>query len=190
MAQWYSFLCNPMDCSLPASSILGILQARILEWVTIPFSRGSSRSRDWAQVSCIASRFFTTEPLRKCNFRGHQSRNRGTRCLAAGKKLRKEWRCLKENFMSFITRNVMQAFFFISWWKLQGNIHAPQVYMEWSHQTRNEMVRTVWSCMLEGESQPSPDDRGLGPSGRGRSLPVVWPRGRRCSGSAAHTGLG
>ena len=36
--------------------------------------------------------------------------------------------------------------------------------MEWSHQTRNEMVRTAWSCMLEGESQPSPDDRGLGPS--------------------------
>ena len=36
-------LCNPMDCTLPGSSILGILQARILEWVAIPFSRGSSR---------------------------------------------------------------------------------------------------------------------------------------------------
>ena len=35
-------LCNPMDCSLPGSSVLGILQARILEWVNIPFSRGSS----------------------------------------------------------------------------------------------------------------------------------------------------
>ena len=42
-------LCNPMDCSLPGSSVLGISQARILEWVVISFSRGSSRPRDhWA----------------------------------------------------------------------------------------------------------------------------------------------
>ena len=40
-------LCDPMDCSLPGSSIHGILQARVLEWVTISFSRGSSRPRDW-----------------------------------------------------------------------------------------------------------------------------------------------
>ena len=39
-------LCNPMDCSLPGSSVHGILQARILDSVAIPFSRGSSQSRD------------------------------------------------------------------------------------------------------------------------------------------------
>ena len=39
-------LCNPMDCSLPGSSVLGILQARILEWVAIPFSRGSSQPQE------------------------------------------------------------------------------------------------------------------------------------------------
>ena len=39
-------LCNPVDCSPPGSSVRGILQARILEWVTIPFSRGSSQPRD------------------------------------------------------------------------------------------------------------------------------------------------
>ena len=50
-------LCDPMNCSLPLS--LGILQARILEWVTMPFSRGSSQPRDQTQVSHIASRFFT-----------------------------------------------------------------------------------------------------------------------------------
>ena len=50
-----------MDCSLPGSSVHGILQARIQEWVSILFSRGSSRRRDWIQVSCIAGRFFTTE---------------------------------------------------------------------------------------------------------------------------------
>ena len=44
-------LCDPMDCSLPGFSVHGILQARILEWVANPFSRGSSRPRDQTQVS-------------------------------------------------------------------------------------------------------------------------------------------
>ena len=52
-------LCDPMDYSPPVSSIHGILQARILEWVAISFSKGSSWSRDWTWVSCIAGRFFT-----------------------------------------------------------------------------------------------------------------------------------
>ena len=46
-------LCNPMDGSLPGFSVHGIFQARILEWVAIIFSRGSSRLRDWTHVSCI-----------------------------------------------------------------------------------------------------------------------------------------
>ena len=50
-------LCNPMDYSLPGSSVHGILQARILEWVVIPFSRGSSQPRDQSQVFGIAGRF-------------------------------------------------------------------------------------------------------------------------------------
>ena len=52
-------LCDPMDCSPPGSFIYGIFQARILEWIAIPFSRGSSQPRDWTQFSCIADRFFT-----------------------------------------------------------------------------------------------------------------------------------
>ena len=55
-------LCNPMDCSPPGSFIHGILQARILAWIVIPFSKGSSQSRGRAQVSHIAGRFFTSEP--------------------------------------------------------------------------------------------------------------------------------
>ena len=51
-------LCDPVDCSLPGSSIQGILQARILEWVAISFSRGSSRPRDRTQVSRIGGRCF------------------------------------------------------------------------------------------------------------------------------------
>ena len=51
-----------MDCSPPGSSVHGILQARILEWVAISFSRGSSWSRYQIHVCCIAGRFFTAEP--------------------------------------------------------------------------------------------------------------------------------
>ena len=62
VAQWCLTVCNPTDCSPPGSSIHGILQARILEWVVIPFSRGSSRPRNRTQVSCVAGGFFTSEP--------------------------------------------------------------------------------------------------------------------------------
>ena len=56
-------LCHLMDCSLPGSSIHGILQARILEWIILRSSRGSSWSRDRTRISyisCIAGGFFTT----------------------------------------------------------------------------------------------------------------------------------
>ena len=54
-----STLCEPMDSSLPGSSVHGILQARVLEWVAIPFSRRSSQPRDATRVSRMADRFFT-----------------------------------------------------------------------------------------------------------------------------------
>ena len=57
-----------MDCSSPSSYVLGISQARILEWIAIPFSRGSSWPRDWTHVSwisCIAGRFFTVWATRE-----------------------------------------------------------------------------------------------------------------------------
>ena len=52
-------LCDPMNCSPPGFSFHGILQARILEWIVLPFPRGSSRARDRTLVSCITGRFFT-----------------------------------------------------------------------------------------------------------------------------------
>ena len=55
-------LCDPMDCSPPGSFVHGALQARILEWVALPSSRGSSRSRDRTPSPALAGGFFTTEP--------------------------------------------------------------------------------------------------------------------------------
>ena len=60
VAQSCPALCNPMDYT-----VHGILQAGILEWVAFPFSKGSSQTRDWTQVSCIAGRFFTSWAIRE-----------------------------------------------------------------------------------------------------------------------------
>ena len=61
-------LCDPMDCSPPGSSIRGILQARILEWAAISFSRGSSQPRDRTWVSCIAGRCFNHWGTREATY--------------------------------------------------------------------------------------------------------------------------
>ena len=58
------WLCDPMDCSPLGSSVHGILQARTMEWVAMPFSRGSFRPRDWTHISlypALAGGFFTTD---------------------------------------------------------------------------------------------------------------------------------
>ena len=59
VAQSHGTHCNPTDCSPPGSSVHGILQARIPEWVAIPFSKGSSQPRDQSWASHIAGKFFT-----------------------------------------------------------------------------------------------------------------------------------
>ena len=55
-------LCDPMGCSLPGSSVHGILQARILEWVAIPYSRGSFQPRDQTQSSALQTDSLPSEP--------------------------------------------------------------------------------------------------------------------------------
>ena len=65
--QWLSrvWLCKPMDYSPPGSTVHGTLQARILEWVAILFSRGSSWPRDWTRISCTIGGFFTIRATRE-----------------------------------------------------------------------------------------------------------------------------
>ena len=69
VAQSCPTLCDPIVCSLWGSSVHGISQARILEWVAISFSRGSSWPRDQTWVSCIVGRHFTvwaTREIEQC----------------------------------------------------------------------------------------------------------------------------
>ncbi|XDA73904.1 hypothetical protein R6Z07M_004119 [Ovis aries] len=65
VAQLRLTFCDPMDCDPPDSSVQGISQARILKWIAISSSRGSSRPRDQTHVSCIVGGFFTAESLGK-----------------------------------------------------------------------------------------------------------------------------
>ena len=68
LTQSYLTLCDPMDCSPLGSSVHGIIQARIPEWVAIPFSRESSWPRNWTQISRFTGRFFTIWATREANW--------------------------------------------------------------------------------------------------------------------------
>ena len=68
VAQSCPTLCDPMDCSLPCSSIHEIFQARVLEWIAISFSRGPSWPRDRTRVSCIVGRRFTVWATREVRY--------------------------------------------------------------------------------------------------------------------------
>ena len=65
VAQSCLTLCDPMHYSPPGSSVHGILQARILEWIAMPFSKKSSQPRDWTWVSCVTGGFFTVWVIRE-----------------------------------------------------------------------------------------------------------------------------
>ena len=73
VAQLYPALCDPMDCSLPGSSVYRILQSGILEWVAISSFRGSSLPRGRTCVSHIAGRFFTIWATREAEEDKHNS---------------------------------------------------------------------------------------------------------------------
>ena len=85
-------LCNPMDCSPQGSSVHGILQARILEGVAVPSSRGSSQHRDLTCVfwgSYIVGKFFTTEPPGEAGFQVEG----GMRCMKFGRQKNSRQSC-------------------------------------------------------------------------------------------------
>ena len=104
VAQACPTLCNPTDCNPPDSSVHGILQARILEWIAIPFSGVSSQPRDWTRVSCIAGRFFTSWAIRGAlSSTQFRSKSQNTdKCLPAWTSvLVGEANNDKENFLTF-----------------------------------------------------------------------------------------
>ena len=75
VAQSCLTLCDPISHRPPGSSVHGILQARMLKWVAIPFSRGSSRPRDQTQFSLIAGKYFTTWATREALYLSNYCQN-------------------------------------------------------------------------------------------------------------------
>ena len=93
IAQSCLTLCNHVDRSLPGSSVHGILQAVLLEWVAIPFSRGSFQPGDRTQLSPTCSGFFTVWVTREAHRKGKQEfiNNRSIVCLDGQKGLCDKW---------------------------------------------------------------------------------------------------
>ena len=89
-AQSCPTLCNPRHCSPPGSSVHGILQARVLEWVAIPFSRGSSWPRNRTWVSYIAGRFFTVWATREAHLLNNSGGNFSTKIILGSSSLKTE----------------------------------------------------------------------------------------------------
>ena len=79
-------LCDPMDCSPPSSFVHGIFQARILEWLAISFSGGSSQPKDQTGISCVEGRFFTIWATRTAysHFTNWRNRHKGSEKLTPG----------------------------------------------------------------------------------------------------------
>ena len=130
-----------MDCSPPGSSVHGILQARILEWTAIPFSRGifPKIPRDQTQVSCIAGRFFTIWATREVILRAMTYNCK-----------RIQWKISKDKG---------------AWGNLQRDGKQAQitrVFPQWSHRARtshpsNELSRHTWNAVYLGNSsEPLP----------------------------------
>ena len=78
---WVQSLAELRSCMIPGSSVHGIFQARLLEWVAISFSRGSSQPRDQTQVSRIAGRGFTIWATREAAWYTVQPKKRGGGCV-------------------------------------------------------------------------------------------------------------
>ena len=112
--QPFPTLCDPMDCSPPSSSVHGILQARILEWVAVPSSRESSWLRDQTYLSCgscMAGRFFISEPPGKPLIGYTPIQNKKFKKIAGSKSLRsaftlKDFLMEKLLLINFLTFNI------------------------------------------------------------------------------------
>ena len=115
---------DPMDYSPPDSSVHGILQPRILGWVAIPFSRGSSGTRDRTLVSCITGRFFTIWAPGNCHFQSSILWIHFTASLIGG-------------FITLVTgvdwsRNQEILILVLSVWPWASHISSPSVFLKLS----------------------------------------------------------
>ena len=141
VAQLCPTLSDPVDCSPPGSSVCGILQARVPEWVAISFSRGSSWPRDQTLVSHFAGRFVTIWATREAN---------STSVLIKRGKLDREIDMHGRKMKARNTENTKQR------WRQKLELCCPKSRNFWGYQrlkeARNDLIpwvlEEVWSCRV------------------------------------------
>ena len=142
VAQLGPTLCISMDCKPPSSSVYGILQARILEWVAVSFSRESSWPRVWTQVSCIAGKFSAT---RKVNMwqAFHNS----------------QWTEWQDQILQEALPNVCSPAFSLLYCRCSGEVGPPQSFNKMSSALLSQLVQNLlkhsWLCKQENSSKIS-----------------------------------
>ena len=157
-----------MDCSPPGSSVHGILQARVLEWVAIPFSMGSSQARDQTRVSCIAGTFFTVWATREApKWRGPQRPHPFWVSFCNLKCLSLVSQCADHGFLLVAggLRLTLSSFGGFSWWLFtwirkagkracQGCILSPCLLncSPWGHRYRTEWLNDQGGFTMEASA--------------------------------------
>ena len=107
--------CDSVDCSLPGSSVHGILQARILEWIAISFPRGSSWPRDRTWLSCTAGKRFTIWAIRESQ--GDLMLEASAAILWSwGQKQENHWRLIQSSTFTEPVQEYLDCCFQISMW--------------------------------------------------------------------------
>ena len=131
VAQSCPTLCDPMDHSLPGSSIHGIFQARVLEWVAISFSRGSSQPRDWTQVFRITGSCFIIPYNKLINVNKHVSLISVNHYSKLWNPRRSLWEPLSGTGWSDRCQPVIDLKLASEWWAVFTIVSFSQSYTRW-----------------------------------------------------------
>ena len=130
-------LCDPMDCSPTGTSVHGILEARILEWMAIPFSRWSSWLREWTSVSCIAGGFFTIWATREAQSQREKDQIAHIHCII------ERVRELQKNIFFCFTDYIRPLTAWIT-------TNCGKLFRRWEHQTS---LPDSWEICIQVKKQ-------------------------------------
>ena len=198
-AQLCPTLCNPMDCNPPGSSLHGILQARVLQWVAISFSRESSQPRDWTWVSCVPGRCFnlwatreapTSQPgVKSCHWEFYSFKGTTSHCLQPSTKSQRiklnpySWKLRKQWFYkgySKASQNMLWQYFQLTIYKQLFPSH--DTFFIW------EVKYVLWEITYLHESFHYRNLIYWGPwwTAGGRSQYYLWHWGKVASGKSRY----
>ena len=156
VAQSCLTLCSPMDCSLPVSSVHGILQAGLLEWVAIPFSRESSRTKDQIWVfPALEADSLPSEPRRKSlpKSKNNNNNNNNSVTQKLKEKIRKKLRVpsVEQMCSRDLTQDSIAGLLYLGWCGIVSNESAKLVpsFCRSMYCMILRSISPVWEFMLD-----------------------------------------